>query len=415
MTGRHRYKCLRCGREYPVHALRYQCDCNGGQNLEILDGVTRREAGQDPLRSRLHGLWRYAPLLAVEPLSSNLRVGGTPLIDCGIDEDVRLFVKDESRNPSGSLKDRASEVALAAARQFGYQRIVAASTGNAGASLACIAAAHGMAATVVVPAATPQAKLAQINAYGARVVRVDGDYDDAFDHAIAMSKNEGAFCRNTGYNPYTREGKKTCAFEIAEELDWVAPTWVVVPTGDGNILSGIAAGFRQLHRRGYTASVPRLIAAQAESSSSIVTDWAGIADTNRIPAAPTLATPATVADSVSVRYPRDHIGAITALAATRGIAVKIPEASIREASRRLARNYGLWFEPSSAIAYAAFRKCALEGIIAPHSTVVVIGTGSGLKDPDPWGDLDREVAPARSICPARPGQSATEPGGWVTT
>ncbi|VVE86405.1 threonine synthase [Pandoraea bronchicola] len=327
-------------------------------------------------------MWRYRALLPVESRwGSRLVVGGTPLIDCGDDGGVNLWVKDEARNPSGSLKDRATEMVLAAAKRAGCAHAVTASTGNAGASLACIAASQGMSATVVVPASTPFVKLAQIRAYGAKVCEVDGSYDEAFEIAERMADDAGVCCRNTGINPFTREGKKTCAFEVAEAFDWCVPDWVVVPTGDGNILSGIAAGFLDLYALGITSAVPRLLAAQADSSNSITRDWQEDNEGMALPQSPTLVSPETVADSLSVSRPRDHFAALHALRATRGACVALDDARILAASQTLAQRFGLWFEPSTAAGYAALHACLATGRIHPGARVVLLGTGAGLKAP----------------------------------
>ncbi|MEF3063903.1 threonine synthase [Pandoraea apista] len=331
---------------------------------------------------RGRGMWRYRALLPIEAhWGSRLVVGGTPMIDCGDDRGVNLWVKDEARNPSGSLKDRATEMVLAVAKRAGCSHTVAASTGNAGASLACIAASQGMSATVVVPASTPIVKLAQIRAYGAKVCEVDGTYDDAFEIAERMADAPGVCCRNTGINPFTREGKKTCAFEIAEAFDWCVPDWVVVPTGDGNILSGIAAGFLDLYALGITSSVPRLLAAQADSSNSITRDWQHDDESEALPHSPTCVSPQTVADSLSVSRPRDHFAALQALRATRGACVALDDARILAASQTLARRFGLWFEPSTAAGYAALHASLATGRIQPRARVVLLGTGTGLKAP----------------------------------
>ncbi|MFJ2992225.1 pyridoxal-phosphate dependent enzyme [Pandoraea sp. NPDC087047] len=350
------------------------------------------------------GMWRYGSLLPVEAhWGSRLGVGATPLIDCGDDGGVRLWIKDEARNPSGSLKDRATELVLAVAKRAGCTHTVAASTGNAGASLACIAASQGMAATVVVPASTPVVKLAQIRAYGAKVCEVEGTYDDAFEIAERMADDALVCCRNTGANPFTREGKKTCAFEIAEAFDWRVPDWVIVPTGDGNILSGVAAGFLDLYALGITSAVPRLLAAQASSSDSIARDWRENDEAAPLPESPTAVTPKTVADSLSVSRPRDHFAALHALRATRGACEALDDVRIVEASRTLAQRFGLWFEPSAAAGYAALKACLATGRIQAGERVVLLGTGSGLKSPQSFDSATpahttafAETAPSRA-------------------
>lgn len=377
----YRYTCVKCGTPQSWGEIRYRCPACG-QNLRVERKMDAESpCGTDIVRTfRGRGIWRYRTLLPVDACwGSRLVVGQTPLVDCGEDGGVYLCVKDEARNPSGSLKDRATEVVVAAARHAGCTHVVTASTGNAGASLACIAASQGMAATVVVPARTPLAKLAQIRAYGANLCMIEGTYDDAFSVAERMAEDVGVCCRNTGVNPFTREGKKTCAFEIAEALDWNVPDWVIVPTGDGNILSGIAAGFSDLCSLGITSAVPRLLAAQAIGSSSISRDWYTCTDVTDLPDDPAVVVPDTVADSLSVGRPRDHLAALQAIRNTGGACCTVSDAQIMAASAAMAQRFGLWMEPSSAAGYAALRECLATGRIAAGTTVVLLGTGSGLK------------------------------------
>lgn len=360
------------------------CTCQSPQNPVVrydLSGLTARSFLDSFVRT---DLWRYEALLpASSAFASNLHVGGTPLIDLGVDhESIQLWAKDDTRNPSGSLKDRATDVALAVARTLGYDTVIGASTGNAGASLACLAAAHGMNAKVVVPASAPRTKLAQILAYGAELIEIDGSYDEAFDTALDLACREGAFCRNTGVNPYVREGKKTCAFEIAEQLDWQVPDWVVVPCGDGNVLSGIGTGFLQLATLGITSRMPRLVAAQAQTSDSIAQTFNIAVRDGAIPSAPMLVTPDTRADSISVGHPRDHVGAIQSLLACDGRPVVVTDDAILAARRGLARRFGLWVEPAAAASLAAVRALRDQGVVSPGDSVVLVLTGAGLKDPD---------------------------------
>lgn len=363
------------------------CDCAPAPNRRVRY-IGRSEslvAARDDLRGT--DLWRFEALLPTRrAMGSKLQVGGTPLLDLGMVDGVKVYAKDETRNPSGSLKDRATEVVLAVARERGVYDVVGASTGNAGASLACLAAAQGMRAMVVVPASAPKAKLRQIQAYGAELVTVDGTYDDAFDHALLIAERDGAMCRNTGTNPFCREGKKTCALEIAEQLGWAVPDWVVVPTGDGNILSSMAAGFQELVDLGWTSRAPRLVAAQAASSDSIARTFEVARARGSVPREPVLANPSTIADSISVARPRDHFAAVDALVRSRGLARTVPDSRIGEASRELARLFGLWVEPSTAAAYAVLTDLVAAGMIARGESVVVLLTGSGLKDPTAFAD-----------------------------
>ncbi|WP_404337313.1 threonine synthase [Sphingomonas sp. MMS12-HWE2-04] len=365
--------CVGCGRQHPLSAHSAQCNCPARDNLaiDIALGAAQARAVRASTREGPSSLWRYAPLLPVAPHhASPLSVGWTPLVDCGPAGPAQLYLKDDTRLPSGSIKDRASEVVVAVARAQGIDRLIVASTGNAAASLACIGAACAMAVTVLVPASAPPAKLAQARAYGARVHRIAGNYDDAFAMAGRIAAADGALDRSTGRNPFTREGKKSCAFEIAEQLGWQAPEWVIVPTGDGNILSAIGKGFAELVTLGLIDRLPRLVAVQAAGSDGIA------ARHNRAPRIPGT----TIADSITVGAPRDATAALTALARSQGRALVIGDDSIRAAVATLAARYGVFAEPSSAAAYAGFEALSASGCFAPGDRVVCLITGTGLKD-----------------------------------
>ncbi|MER9064100.1 threonine synthase [Mesorhizobium sp. M0698] len=368
--------CSTCGASYPAKPDLSVCSCTRQSNLLIRysTGVGTKAALLASTGSTGRpSLWRYSPLLPAHPhYASRLDVGWTPLIEAGSIGRVRLLLKDETRNPSGSLKDRASEVVIALAAQNNIRNVIVASTGNAGASLACLGAARGISVTIIVPENVPGAKLAQSVAYGARVYRVEGTYDDAFNLASEVSRHRDVLNRNTGRNPYTREGKKTCAFEIAEQLGWQAPDWVVVPTGDGNILSGIAKGFEELFNLGMITSLPRLIAAQAKSSNAIARRYRGEHCA--------VAQPRTLADSISVSEPRDADLAVRALYTSRGSAIELADTEIIDAVHSLARQHGCFVEPSAAAAYAATERLVSFGMTQPGQTVVTILTGTGLKD-----------------------------------
>jgi threonine synthase len=386
-----------------VSARTELCSCGQRENLAIcyrLDAEMGSALRQN-LAENEPSLWRYAPLLPVESrFGSRLQVGWTPLLDCGHCGSAHLFLKDETRLPSGSLKDRASEMVVAVAVAHGIDRVIVASTGNAAASLACIGASAGVQVTVLVPETVPPAKLAQIVAYGARVHRVAGRYDDAFEMAGKIAVASGTINRSTGLNPFTREGKKTCALEIAEQLGWQAPDWVIVPTGDGNILSAVWQGFRELAALGWLCRMPRLVAVQSVASryiSSIYNDErpreAGNGE--------------TVADSITVAHARDATAALAALTESKGIAVTVDDAEIVAAVLALGARFGVFAEPSSAAAFAAFECLSAAGQFEPGARVVCLITGTGLKDLRPVlaaSTLDAESAvdPAewQSLVPA---------------
>ncbi|MEE8341377.1 MAG: threonine synthase, partial [Candidatus Neomarinimicrobiota bacterium] len=335
------YKCVGCGKDYPVKPFLYQCPkCNSNldvqYNYELIREIwTVADLKQFPYQS----LWRYHPLLPVEnpPENLSMRSGGTPLLSFpGLLTDigkVNLYVKDDTRNPSGSLKDRATEVGIRHADELGYNTIVAASTGNAAASLAALAAYYEKKAVILAPASAPPAKLTQILQYGAILYPVDGTYDDAFDLSMQVAKANDWYSRSTGINPVLAEGKKTVGLEIAEQLDWQVPDKIFVPTGDGCIIAGIYKAFLDLVRIGWISTLPQLIAVQAEGSPAI---------TNALksgkPMVPVRSK--TIADSISVNRPRDGEKAIIAVQKTKGFGITVTDDEILVAQHRLAKNTG---------------------------------------------------------------------------
>ncbi len=270
------------------------------------------------------------------------------------------------------------------ARETGAKVLCGASTGNAGSSMACLAASVGMPCVIFVPEKAPAAKIAQLLIFGATVLAVKGTYDDAFDLCMEVCAKRGWFNRNTGHNPFTREGKKTAAFELYDQLGKI-PDWVVVPTGDGNILAGIWKGFRDLKESGIAHRMPKMLCAQSEESNAISTAaWklqqAGAAspDWKNVEIAPVAAT--TVADSISVDIPRDGLAAVRAVMESGGAAVTVPDAEILAAIPELARGAGVFAEPAASCAWAGLKKAARDGLVKPDETVVCMITGNGLKD-----------------------------------
>ncbi|MFH0883618.1 MAG: threonine synthase [bacterium] len=378
LTG---FRCVRCGHGYPAKPFRMTCEACGG-NLDVLydyseiAGRWSREAlAADGDRS----LWRYLPLLPVEsaPRRRSIQVGGTPLVELaglaaefGID---RLWVKDDTRNPSASLKDRASEVGIRHAVEAGNETIVVASTGNAAASLACLAAWHKVKAVILAPASAPPAKLTQILQYGATLCPVAGSYDDAFDLTLQVAEKRGWYLRSTGVNPVMSEGKKTVALEIAEQLEWEVPDRVFVPVGDGCIIGGIYKGFHDLLSLGWIERIPKIMAVQAEGSAAIANVIHSDSELQPVKAN-------TVADSISVDFPRDGLKAVRAVRETGGGAITISDDEILSAQRRLASASGIFAEPAAAAAFAGLIKAHQQGSLGASERVVVTITGSGLKD-----------------------------------
>ena len=407
------YRCSLCGAEYPIETGRYLCEpC-----------AAKRGADQ-PLAGVLECHWEgeasaedyldpsYAIPLPVEPrFFPPIPVGDTPLwaperlrADYGF---PRLYLKDDTAEPTGSFKDRASYLVAAFARKHGIKEIALASTGNAASSMSGLGAAAGLAITVFLPAAAPVAKRIQVLQYGASLHQVEGNYDQAFEESLAYSKRTGTLSRNTAYNPLTIEGKKTVSFEIARQLAkcdesgkaggspaerdsatsgafiatsgafiatsgaFIAPDEVFVPTGDGVILAGVYKGFEDLLALGRISRIPRIWACQASGSSAIARALESGGFGPLVPSS-------TVADSISVDVPRNGAHALGKLQKHGGRAVVVSDAEILEAQRLLASRSGLFAEPSSASAFAGFLKVRAE--LEPEARIVLLITGSGLKD-----------------------------------
>jgi threonine synthase len=391
MTSRYHWRCSRCAATYAPAEARYTCPrCGETACLEMRPDYERIAAGwarAELAADRRQSLWRYAPLLPLEPATCAAladghgalsAAGGTPLFvagrlgqELGLDD---LAIKDDGRNPTGSLKDRASAVVLARARELGEATVATASSGNAAAALAGLGAAAGQRCVIFVPASAPPAKVTQLLIYGAEVLLVDGSYDDAVELCMAACHAWGWYNRSTGYNPHTAEGKKSCALEICEQLGWQAPDTVIVSVGDGNIITGLHRGFEDALGMGWITRMPRLIGVQAAAAPSLYNAWlAGAEDVTPAPAT-------TIADSISVGLPRDGFRALRAMRTTGGMCLAVSDEAILAALARVARASGLFTEPACAAAFAGLFALAEAGALARDERVVVVNTGNGLKD-----------------------------------
>ncbi len=367
-------KCLKCGRKYKVDEVKYTCPFCGE------DGVLWFEYDYPNIKIEKSGdfinRWKgIFPFLDVEPLRFRDLFPTSLYMSNGISKYLDLpflYFKDDTRNPSGSFKDRASIFVINNAIEKGYKRISLASTGNAASSMAQIGAAFGIKTYIFVPHTIPKPKLAQLVVYGAEIIMINGNYDMAFDLSIKVSKEFDWYIRNTGFNPYTVEGKKTVSLEIIDEIG--VPDWVFVPTGDGCILGGVYKGFYDAYRLGIIDKMPRLVAAQAESSCAIVKAFREGKRT------PIKVNARTIADSISVDYPRNGIMALEALYETDGLGVTVTDDEILKVQRFLGSLGGIFVEPASACAFASLMKAKREGIVKRNDKVVVLLTGNGLKD-----------------------------------
>jgi threonine synthase len=373
-----RYACVSCGRALESSELVYLCPhCSrepadpAGFPRGYLSMVYTPTAA--PQKGREVDPATFLPL----PLTRwpSFPAGATPLVaplalraSTGI---AGLWLKNDTVSMSGSLKDRASILVAEQALALGETRVVLASTGNAGASMACAGAACGLQVILFVPASAPRAKLLQSLLFGARVVPVKGTYDDAFELSIAYTNQFGGINRNTAYNPFTVEGKKTVSLEIYNQLGCQAPDVVYVPTGDGVIFSGACKGFADLQEAGLIDRLPQMIVVQAEGSNAISRSVREGRQT-------VISGTSTIADSLSVRRPAAGAMALGYLARFHGRAVEVSDKEIQAAQAELARAAGLFVEPSSAAASAGFLKDRPN--VDPRSRVVVLMTGTGFKD-----------------------------------
>jgi threonine synthase len=376
-------RCMICGREYDPAEVSYTClSCGYEGILDVLYDYrciarrftkTRLSANQDL------SIWRYLDLLPVPPQTPRppLQVGWTPLYSSErLGHDLgcpHLFIKDDGRNPTASFKDRASAIAVAKALELGHGVITCASTGNAASSLAGVSASVGLGSIIFVPHNAPQAKVAQLLISGARVFLVRGTYDEAFDLCLEASREFGWYSRNTAYNPYLSEGKKTAALEICEQLGWQAPDMVFVSVGDGCIIGGLWKGFHDLCRLGFIDRQPRLVGVQAQGCQPIKRAF----ETSQ-PVQPV--SPRTIADSIAVGHPRDALKALRAVRESGGFMVAVSDGEILEAMGLLARETGVFGEPAGVTGFAGLRKALSHGKVKSSERVVVVVTGSGLKD-----------------------------------
>ncbi len=380
-----KYICNDCHKEYDEHEVTYLCpECSEENTIDKpAKGVLKVIYDFDKLKNNNINFNKlketgYIDILPLKSLSSlpKLKVGKTPMYKIenieGINLSFSLFLKDDSQNPTFSFKDRASALVSAYAKENGIDTIVAASTGNAGSSLAGICASQGQKAIIMVPKTAPLAKLTQIMMYGAEIIPVDGTYDQAFDLSVAATEEFGWYNRNTAYNPLTVEGKKIVSFEIFGDLNQQIPDKIFVSVGDGVIISGVYKGFADLLNLSIISKMPVIVAIQAEGSSNLVDnigkDKFTISKSN------------TTADSISVDIPRNFFMAEKYILENNGEFTTVTDNEIINASTILSQNTGLFAEPAATAAFAGFLKYYENNLIDINSKNVVLLTGSGLKD-----------------------------------
>lgn len=380
-------RCVVCGQEAPAPESVGTCPrcADPSATLEVEFDLERvaRTLTREALAQRPRSHWRYAELLPIEPDEAAFRwpIGCTPLLDAprlarwaGLE---RLRLKDDSRNPTASFKDRASSVGVLHALQRGATRIACASTGNAASSLAGFAAMAGLGATIFVPQTAPEPKLAQLLIYGADVRRVRGTYAQAYELCSAECEARGWYNRNCAINPYLVEGKKTCGLELAEETATRPADWVAVSVGDGCTIAGIGRGLEQMRRLGFIERLPRLLGVQAAGVHPLQAAF----ESGELPGPDSPATGGTtMADSIDVPLPRNWRKAVLRVRESQGTLLHVSDDEIGAALCALGALAGVFAEPAAATAVAGVRRAVLDGIIGPRDEVVAVITGSGLKD-----------------------------------
>jgi threonine synthase len=371
-----------CGTRYRVRVGNTCPSCGIGGILDVQYDyaaigrlLTRRVLRQRAEQSH----WRYRELLPIRPGSAvpALSVGWSPLTfapalarHIGV---ATLHLKDDGRNATGSLKDRASSIGVVKAREKRRPIIACASTGNAASSCAGMAASMGLRSAIFVPERAPEPKVTQLLIFGATVLRVRGSYEDAFQLCQRSCERWGWYNRNSGINPYLVEGKKTAGLEIGEQLGWEPPDWVAVSVGDGCTIAGVWKGFRELRTLGLIERTPRMLGVQAAGAAPITAAFFSGESLRPI-------EPSTVADSIAVGVPRNWKKAVLAVRESGGTMVNVSDEEILDAMRYTGRLAGIFAEPAAATAVAGLRRAVEEGIAGRRASAVALITGNGLKD-----------------------------------
>jgi len=400
------FECTNCGKSYPAENFIYLCPKCEKENVanQPPKGVLKISYNYKKIKTRYKRDKLFDKLKAKEyrlllPIKlenslSFLKIGKTPLYDVSSlpfmqNQNFSLFLKDDSQNPTFSFKDRASDLVCAFAKENGIKKIVTASTGNAGSSLAGICAAENLEAVIFTPKSAPKAKLTQILMYAAKLITVDGNYDKAFDLSIEATKKYGWFNRNTAYNPLTIEGKKIVSFEIFQQLNKQIPENIFVPVGDGCIISGVYKGFEDLLKLSIIQKMPTIIAVQSMKSDNLIRNL----NNNKF----TSNESETIADSIAVDVPRNFWMTKHFIEKYDGKTCVVTDDEILQASKKLSSNYGIFSEPAAATSFAGMLKYAEKELIDENSKNIVLLTGSGLKDLESVQNIIELPKPIKNI------------------
>ncbi len=381
-------ECSACGKKYDASVEHHLCTC--GKPLLARYDLRRAAAtlSLGSLKTRPRTLWRYAEVLPNDPPVS-LGEGMTALVHaerlgasmrCGQGSLQRLYVKDEGLNPTGSFKARGMTTAVSRAKQLGAKALAAPTAGNAGGALAAYAAAAGLPAVIVMPADTPSANVMECQAFGAKVVKLNGLISDCGKYVAGHKDREGWYDVSTLKEPYRVEGKKTMGYELWEQFGGKLPDVILYPTGGGVGLIGMCKAFDEMQEMGWIgAERPRMVAVQAEGCAPIVRAW----DAHQT-SAQFFPNAATVASGLRVPGPLGDLLILSMLRQTKGTALAVTDEEMLQAGRELASLEGIFAAPEGAATVIATRKLAASGWIKPEETVVLFNTGTGYKYAEAW-------------------------------
>jgi threonine synthase len=376
-------ECSACGKKYDANVEQHLCTC--GKPLLARYDLRRAAATLtlQNLKTRPRTLWRYAEVLPNDPPIS-LGEGMTALVSVarlgptmGLQ---RLYVKDEGLNPTGSFKARGMTAAVTRAKQLGAKALAAPTAGNAGGALAAYAAAAGVPAVIVMPADTPVANVMECQAFGAKVVKLNGLISDCGKYVAEHKDREGWYDVSTLKEPYRIEGKKTMGYELWEQFEGKLPDVILYPTGGGVGLIGMCKAFDEMQEMGWIgAARPRMVAVQAEGCAPIVKAWEA-----RQTSAEFFKNAATIASGLRVPGPLGDLLILSMLRQTKGTALTVTDEEMLHAGKELASLEGIFAAPEGAATVIAARKLAASGWIKPHESVVLFNTGTGYKYAEAW-------------------------------
>ena len=376
-------ECSACGKRYDASLEQHLCTC--GKPLLARYDLRRASATLtlENLKSRPRTLWRYAEVLPNDPPVS-LGEGMTALIHAerlGATMGLKhLYVKDEGLNPTGSFKARGMTVAVTRAKQLGAKALAAPTAGNAGGALAAYAAAAGLPAVIVMPADTPSANVMECEAFGAKVVKLNGLISDCGKYVAEHKDREGWYDVSTLKEPYRVEGKKTMGYELWEQFAGKLPDVILYPTGGGVGLIGMCKAFDEMQEMGWIgAERPRMVAVQAEGCAPIVKAWEAHQNSAQF-----FPNAATIASGLRVPGPLGDLLILSMLRQTNGTALTVTDDEMLHAGRELASLEGIFAAPEGAATVIGARKLAASGWIKPHETVVLFNTGTGYKYSEAW-------------------------------